>query len=252
MHESWKEVLANELKKPYFGELVQFVKSEREGGIIYPPVGKVFTAFEVTPFDEVAVVILGQDPYHGPGQAHGLAFSVLPNLPAPPLLKGIYKELRDDIGAKPVGHGYLMAWAKQGVFLLNTVMTVRKGEPGSHRKHGWETFTRRVIRALAKRERRIVFMLWGREAKEKASMINTSRHVVLAASHPSPLGAHQGFYGCKHFSRANQALVKKGIAPINWQLPDDPLGEVPRPQAPPPVQDQELDLSDLDFNELDP
>ena len=247
MHESWKEMLSDELQKPYFGELVQFVKGEREHSTIYPPVGKVFTAFEVTPFDEVSVVILGQDPYHGPGQAHGLAFSVLPNVPPPPSLKGIYKELRDDLGVKPVSHGYLMAWANQGVFLLNTVLTVRQGEPGSHRNLGWEVFTSKVIKVLAAREKRIVFLLWGNDAKAKAGMISTEHHAVLASSHPSPLGAYQGFYGCKHFSRANQALLRKNIAPIDWQLPTNPLAEVPRPTMPPPNPlNEDLKLDDLE------
>ena len=234
IHESWIEVLSDEMRKPYFIDLVGFVRDEREKSIVYPPVGKVFTAFEATPFNEVSVVILGQNPYHGPGQAHGLAFSVLPNVTPPPSLRGIYKELRDDLGIRPVNHGYLMAWAQQGVFLLNTVLTVRQGEPGSHRKMGWEIFTSKVIKVLAARDKRIVFLLWGNDAKAKAEMISTEHHVVLASSHPSPLGAYQGFYGCKHFSRTNQALLLKNIAPIDWQLPTNPLEEVPRPTNPPP------------------
>jgi uracil-DNA glycosylase len=252
MHDSWKSALADELKKPYFSGLVQFIKEERAEATIYPPVGRVFTAFEVTPFDDVAVVILGQDPYHGPGQAHGLAFSVLPGIPAPPSLKNVYKELQEDLKTKPVDHGHLMAWAKQGVFLLNTVLTVRKGEPGSHRNHGWEEFTDSVIKILNQREQRIVFILWGREAREKAQMIHTDRHVVLDAVHPSPRSAYQGFFGCKHFSRANSALIKKGIPPINWQLPSDPLGEVPRPttlEIPAP-DDDTIDFEAL-FGELE-
>jgi len=248
MHESWIEALSDEMRKSYFIELTSFIKAEREKSVIYPPVGKVFTAFDMTPLDEVSVVILGQDPYHGPGQAHGLAFSVLPKVNPPPSLRGIYKELRDDLGVKPVDHGYLMAWAKQGVFLLNTVLTVRQGEPGSHRKLGWETFTSRVIKVLAAREKRIVFLLWGNDAKSKAEMISTEHHVVLASSHPSPLGAYQGFYGCRHFSRTNQALLRKDLAPIDWQLPTNPFEEVPRPTTPPPNplnEDLKLDLSDL-------
>jgi uracil-DNA glycosylase len=247
MHESWNDVLSDEMKKSYFIDLVSLIKTEREKSTVYPPVGKVFTAFEVTSFDEVSVVVLGQDPYHGPGQAHGLAFSVLPNAPPPPSLRGIYKELRDDLGAKLVTHGYLMAWAKQGVFLLNTVLTVRQGEPGSHRKLGWEVFTDKVIKVLSAREKRIVFLLWGNDAKAKAEMISTQNHVVLAASHPSPLGAYKGFYGCKHFSRANHALLRKGLAPIDWQLPNNPLTEVPRPTIPPPNPlNKDLELDNLD------
>jgi uracil-DNA glycosylase len=247
MHESWIEALSDEMKRPYFIDLVGFIREEREKSVIYPPVGKVFTAFDVTPLDEVSVVILGQDPYHGPGQAHGLAFSVLPNVSPPPSLRGIYKELRDDLGVKPVNHGYLMAWAKQGVFLLNTVLTVRQGEPGSHRKLGWETFTDRVIKLLAAREKRIVFLLWGNDARAKSAMISTQHHVVLAASHPSPLGAYKGFYGCKHFSMTNQALLRKGIAPIDWQLSNNPLAEIPRPTIPPPSPlNEDLKLDSLD------
>lgn len=218
MHESWSHVLDDELAKPYFTELLKFVATERETHKVYPPKGKVFTAFEVVPFDKVRVVILGQDPYPSPGHAHGMSFSVPPGVRPPKSLMNIYKELQSDLGIAPVGHGYLMSWAEQGVFLLNSVLTVRDGEPGSHRGKGWETLTNRVIKLLSAREGRIVFILWGRDAQSFAPMINTTEHKILVSSHPSPLSAHQGFFGSKPFSQTNDALVKKGFAPIDWDL----------------------------------
>lgn len=218
MHESWSRVLDGELVKPYFTELLKFVAAERETHKVYPPKGKVFTAFEVVPFDKVRVVILGQDPYPSPGHAHGMSFSVLPGVRPPKSLVNIYKELQTDLGIEPARHGYLMPWAEQGVFLLNSVLTVREGEPGSHRGKGWETLTNKVIKLLSAREGRIVFILWGRDAQSFAPMINTSEHKILVAPHPSPLSAHQGFFGSKPFSQANGALVKKGFTPIDWDL----------------------------------
>jgi uracil-DNA glycosylase len=218
MHESWSSVLDDELAKPYFSDLLKFVATERETNKVYPPKGKVFTAFDVVPFDKVRVVILGQDPYPSPGHAHGMSFSVPPGVRPPKSLVNIYKELQTDLGIKPVGHGYLMPWAEQGVFMLNTVLTVRDGEPGSHRGKGWEKFTNRVIKLLSVREGRIVFLLWGRDAQSFAPMINTSEHKILISAHPSPLSAHQGFFGSKPFSQTNDALVKKGFAPIDWDL----------------------------------
>jgi uracil-DNA glycosylase len=219
MHQTWQAKLRDEFQKTYFSELVQFVREERIAGEVYPHPGQVFNAFEV-PLDKVRVVILGQDPYHGPGQAHGLAFSVLPGVRVPPSLANVYKELESDLGNPPVKHGYLYQWTKYGVFLLNTTLTVRRGEAGSHRGRGWETFTDRVIRELVAQEKRIVFVLWGRDAGEKAFMIDTSKHSVIVSSHPSPMSAHSGFFGSKPFSRANAALEKKGRSPVDWKLPD--------------------------------
>ena len=222
VHESWINKFGDELDKPYFRSLIEFVKAERARFEVYPPVGRTFTAFEAVPFKEVRVVILGQDPYHGPGQAHGMSFSVLPGVKPPPSLQNIYKELQSDVGVKPVAHGHLIAWAKQGVFLLNTVLTVRKGEAGSHRGQGWETFTDNVIKLLSAREGRIVFILWGKDAQTKAALINTSEHVVITSAHPSPMSAHNGFFGSKPFSRTNQVLDKRGFYTIDWQLTDNP------------------------------
>lgn len=222
MHESWSSVLNDELNKPYFAELLKFIATEREAHKVYPPKGKVFTAFEVVPFDKVRVVILGQDPYPSPGHAHGMAFSVPPGVKPPKSLLNIYRELQSDLGVLPVHHGYLMPWAKQGVFLLNTVLTVREGEPGSHRGKGWETMTTRVIKLLSAREKRIVFILWGKDAQSFAPMIKTTEHRILVAPHPSPLSAHQGFFGSKPFSQTNEALIKKGFPPIDWDLSKPP------------------------------
>lgn len=219
MHVSWRARLGKEFREPYFEELTKFVREEREAGEVFPPAGSVFTAFDL-PFEEVRVVILGQDPYHGPGQAHGLAFSVLPGVRVPPSLVNIYKELESDLGHPPVKHGYLHSWTKQGVFLLNTTLTVRRGEAGSHRGRGWETFTDRVVRELVAQEKRIVFILWGRDAGERACVIDTSKHSVIVSSHPSPMSAHMGFFGSKPFSQANRLLEKKGRSPVDWKLPD--------------------------------
>lgn len=197
----------------------QLVARGKGGATIYPPPNRWFTAFNLTPFDKVKVVILGQDPYHGPNQAHGLCFSVLPGVPIPPSLRNIYKELQSDLGISPVKHGCLESWAKQGVFLLNSVLTVEHGQAASHQKMGWETFTDAVIEALNTKTESTVFMLWGGYAKRKGQMIDQSRHLVLQSAHPSPLSV-RGFTGCRHFSKANEYLQQQGRDSINWQLPE--------------------------------
>lgn len=216
----WQDVLGPEKQKPYFQALMQQVDAERAAGkVIYPPHEKVFTALAVTPLEQVSVVILGQDPYHGPGQAHGLSFSVPPGIKVPPSLKNIYKELASDItGFTVPEHGYLMPWAKQGVLLLNTVLTVEQGKAHSHARLGWERFTDTVIDAVNEACNNVVFMLWGGHAQKKGSAVDRNRHLVLAAPHPSPLSAHRGFLGCKHFSQANRYLQENGKRPIDWQL----------------------------------
>lgn len=215
----WRDVLAGEREQPYFQSLLEFVEGERRvGKRIYPPNGDVFHALSVTPLSEVKVVILGQDPYHGPGQAHGLAFSVKPPVPPPPSLVNIFKELHNDLGLPPPNHGYLEKWAKQGVLLLNAVLTVEEGKPASHANKGWERFTDRVIRELDSRKEHLVFLLWGSYAQKKGAFLDRSKHLVLEAAHPSPLSAHRGFLGCKHFSKTNAYLKKHGMTPIDWSL----------------------------------
>ena len=215
---SWKEALAGEFSKPYFESLVHFLRAEKAAGtVIYPPGGQIFRAFELTPVDKVKVVILGQDPYHGPGQAHGLSFSVPVGVPAPPSLKNIFKEIESDLGVKMSGCPNLESWARQGVLLLNAVLTVRGGEAASHGKIGWQEFTDAVIKYISDNCEGVVFMLWGNFARTKAELIDSSRHVVLQAAHPSPL-ARGAFFGCRHFSQANAALTASGRTPINWQL----------------------------------
>lgn len=221
---SWATALADEFKKPYFAELAAFLREERKNGLVYPPPNRLFAAFNATPFDEVKVVILGQDPYHGRGQAHGLAFSVLPGTALPPSLKNIYKELEQDVGCRKVRHGYLLRWAERGVLLLNSVLTVRAEQPGSHRGRGWEIFTDEVIRRLGGRDRPLVFVLWGRYAREKFGLIDSNRHPVVSSAHPSPLSAASGFFGSKPFSRANAYLEALDQAPIDWQLPEEDGG----------------------------
>jgi uracil-DNA glycosylase len=216
---SWKEVLKDEFSKPYFQQVVLHIKTEKsQGKVIYPPGQYIFNAFNTTPVEKVKVVILGQDPYHGPGQAHGLCFSVQNGVPPPPSLINIFKELHDDIGVDIPNHGNLMHWARQGVFLLNASLTVRAGEPMSHAKIGWATFTDRVIRKISDNKDHVVFMLWGKFAQEKKVLIDESKHLILKAAHPSPLSAHAGFLGSRHFSKANQWLISKGIDPVDWQL----------------------------------
>ena len=218
IEQSWKNALAGEFEKPYFAALVRFLHGEKAAGkVIYPPGGEIFRAFELTPVDKVKVVILGQDPYHGPGQAMGLSFSVRDNIPAPPSLKNIFKEIEDDLGIRMSGSPNLEKWARQGVLLLNSVLTVQAGLPTSHSRIGWQEFTDAVISYLSAHRSGLVFLLWGRYAPEKSALIDTSRHHVLMAAHPSPL-ARGAFFGCRHFSKTNQILVSEGLKPIDWQL----------------------------------
>ena len=215
----WKELLKDEFSKPYFQQIVLHLKTERaQGKTIYPPGPFIFNAFDTTPIDNVKVVILGQDPYHGPGQAHGLCFSVQKGIAPPPSLVNIFKELHDDIGITIPNHGNLTHWAQQGVFLLNASLTVRAGEPMSHAKIGWATFTDTVIKKISEQKKQVVFLLWGKFAQDKKILIDETKHLVLKAAHPSPLSAHNGFMGCKHFSKANAWLMSKGIDPVDWQL----------------------------------
>lgn len=214
---SWDDLLKNEWSEQYYLELRKFLASEYRSKVIFPPMNDIFNAFKLCAYEDVKVVILGQDPYYGDGQAHGLAFSVKKGVDVPPSLKNIYKEMQDDIGFRIPQHGCLEGWAKQGVFLLNTCLTVRKGQPLSHRGKGWETFTDRVISLLSAREKPMVFLLWGANARSKKSLIDRSRHLVLEAPHPSPLSAFAGFFGCKHFSRANAFLAKQGEK-VDWQI----------------------------------
>jgi uracil-DNA glycosylase len=215
---SWKEVLREEFDKPYFGRLVSFLHSEKAAGkVIYPPGSKIFKAFELTPFDAVKVVILGQDPYHNPGQAMGLSFSVPDGVPAPPSLKNIFKEIENDLGIRMSGRPDLEPWARQGVLMLNAVLTVEAWKAASHSRIGWQEFTDAVIRALSERRDGLVFLLWGNFARSKRELIDTSRHFILEAAHPSPL-AGGAFFGCRHFSKTNEILLKEGKTPIEWKL----------------------------------
>jgi uracil-DNA glycosylase len=216
IEESWKRVLAPEFEKPYFQELARLLHEEKRAGrTIYPPGPLIFNAFNLTPFDKVKVVILGQDPYHGPGQAEGLSFSVPHGIPLPPSLVNIYKEIETDLGVQLHKDGSLRGWAEQGVFLLNAILTVRAGQPTSHSRIGWAEFTDAVIRTLSEQRQGLVFLLWGNFARSKRELIDTSRHTVLEAPHPSPL-ARGAFFGCRHFSKTNQVLISEGLAPIDW------------------------------------
>ncbi len=215
---SWKQILQAEFEKPYFTNLVEFLKKEKESGkTIYPPGPQIFNAFEQCPFDKVRVVILGQDPYHQPGQAMGLSFSVPKGIPLPASLKNIYKELHSDLDVKMPGHGDLTEWAKNGVFLLNAILTVEKSKAGSHQKTGWQEFTDAVIRNLSDHKTRIVFLLWGNFARSKKVLIDQSKHTVLEAAHPSPL-AGGAFFGCRHFSKTNEILLQLNQPPIEWKI----------------------------------
>ena len=214
----WAEPLSEEFKKPYYAALYQKVKEEYNTQQIFPAAEDVFNAFHLTPLHDVKVVILGQDPYHNVGQAHGLCFSVKPDVDVPPSLVNIYKELKDDLGCSIPNHGYLEKWAKEGVMLLNTVLTVRAHQPNSHQGIGWEEFTNAAIRVLNEQDRPIVYMLWGKPAQSKKKMLANPKHLILMAPHPSPLSAHRGFFGCKHFSQANEFLEKNGLEPIDWQI----------------------------------
>ena len=219
LHSSWKTVLAAEFQQPYFRDLKAFLVAERQAGqTFYPPGPLIFNALDSTPFEDVKVVIIGQDPYHGPGQAHGLSFSVPEGIPAPPSLVNIFKELQADLGLPVPAHGNLSAWARQGVLLLNATLTVRAHQAGSHQKRGWERFTDAIIRALNEQREGLVFVLWGRFAKDKGAIIDRQRHHVLTAAHPSPLSAHNGFFGCRHFSAVNRLLSDGGHSPIDWRL----------------------------------
>lgn len=223
LEESWKELLLEEFAQPYMGRLKKFIKGQSaDGKTIYPRGAEMFKALNLTPFFEVKVVILGQDPYHNPNQAHGLCFSVRPGNPAPPSLRNIYRELRDDVGFVPPAHGFLRSWAEQGVLLLNAILSVERGRAGSHQGQGWERFTDRIIALLNERRANLVFLLWGGYAQKKGAIINRQKHLVLQSPHPSPLSAHRGFFGCRHFSRANHYLATKGKSQITWQLPQNP------------------------------
>lgn len=217
MDPSWKEQLAPEFSKEYFKALYEFVHQERQSHVVFPEPGDVFNAYKVTPFDNVKVVILGQDPYHNAGQAHGLSFSVRAGVKPPPSLQNIFRELHDDLKVPVPKTGLLTPWAERGVFLLNATLTVRAHEPGSHQGKGWERFTDETIRALSRREKPVVFVLWGRYARSKKDLID-SRHTVIESPHPSPMSAHQGFFGSKPFSKVNQALELHGVSPMEWSL----------------------------------
>lgn len=216
IEESWKRVLSSEFEKEYFKTLRDFIHSEYRNKTIYPPAKQIFNAFDSCPFESVKVVILGQDPYHEPSQAHGLSFSVLPPCPPPPSLVNIYKEIRSDVGDLVSANGDLTDWSRQGVLLLNATLTVEAHKAGSHQNKGWETFTDSAIKALAENREHLVFMLWGSYAQRKGAFIDRSRHLVLQAPHPSPLSAYRGFFGCKHFSSANAYLISQGLSPIVW------------------------------------
>ena len=217
IEESWREVLQPEFDKPYFELLTSFVRQAYQTKQCFPPAKLIFNAFDSCPFDKVRVVIIGQDPYHDVGQAQGLCFSVPDGIAVPPSLQNIYKELESDLGIVPPKSGNLQHWAEQGVLLLNATLTVEAHHPGSHQNKGWEELTDAAIAALNARREHLVFMLWGAYAKRKGQMIDTKKHLVLTAPHPSPLSAYQGFFGCKHFSKANEYLVRNGMQPINWQ-----------------------------------
>ena len=216
IEKSWQEVLQTEFDKPYFENLVGFVKQEYASNTIFPPAGQIFNAFNTCPFNNVKVVILGQDPYHGPGQAHGLCFSVNDGIQFPPSLQNIFKEITADLGILAPKTGNLTRWAEQGVLLLNATLTVRASQAGSHQGKGWEEFTDAVIKTISEKAENVVFILWGSYAIKKKSLINTSKHCILTAPHPSPLSSYRGFFGCKHFSQTNTYLTSKGKTPIEW------------------------------------
>lgn len=216
----WNPLLREEFAKPYWSELQSYVASERARHQVFPPEGEVFAALHQTAYEDVKVVILGQDPYHGDGQAHGLCFSVRPGVAVPPSLRNIHKELASDLGITPPRHGCLDAWTRQGVLLLNTTLTVRAHQAASHQRHGWETFTDEVIRAVNAKPERVVFILWGAAARKKKALIDLTRHVVVESPHPSPLSAHHGFLDSRPFSQTNQALVEAGRDPVDWSLPN--------------------------------
>jgi uracil-DNA glycosylase len=216
---SWKQHLMQEFGASYFSELKQFLKAEKQAGkTIYPPGSKIFAAFDCTPFEKVKVVVIGQDPYHGPGQAHGLCFSVPEGVATPPSLVNIFKEIRDDLGIPVPKKGNLEKWANQGVLLLNATLTVQANQAGSHQRKGWENFTDSVIKTISDQKKGVVFLLWGKYAQAKEALIDTGKHFILKAAHPSPLSAFNGFFGCKHFSKTNEILSRQGLEPIDWRL----------------------------------
>jgi uracil-DNA glycosylase len=220
LHPEWLEALAGEFDKGYMRELKNFLMTRKKAGaVVYPPGSEIFNALDSTPLSEVKVVILGQDPYHGPGQAHGLCFSVREGVQPPPSLLNIFRELQSDLGLSPPTHGHLQSWADQGVLLLNAVLTVERGQAGAHQGKGWETFTDAVVATVNAQCEHVVFLLWGAQAQRKGAGIDSARHKVLKAPHPSPLSAHRGFFGCRHFSQTNAWLTGHGIAPVNWALP---------------------------------
>ncbi len=218
IEQSWKELLINEFQSDYFYRLKTFLIEEKKKYAVYPPGSQIFAAFNYTPFDRVKVVIIGQDPYHGPGQAHGLCFSVPKGVPAPPSLQNIFKEINADLGISIPNHGNLEKWARQGVLLLNATLTVRANQAGSHQNKGWETFTDAAIKALSDKKYGFIFMLWGNYAIAKSKLIDANKHFILTAPHPSPLSASRGFFGCKHFSQTNKLLLQMGKEPIDWSL----------------------------------
>lgn len=218
--ESWHELLASEMKQPYFQKLEQFVDTERKEHTVYPPEPEVFSALDLTPYEQVRVLLLGQDPYHDANQAHGLCFSVRPGIKPPPSLVNMFKEMRSDIGTTIPNNGYLVPWAKQGILMLNAVLTVRAHTPNSHKNQGWERFTDAIIRKVNEKQQRVVFILWGAYAQKKRALIDTSRHAIVESAHPSPLSARNGFFGSKPFSAVNAALREAGEKEIDWQLPN--------------------------------
>lgn len=219
-HNDWADYLNDELQQPYYRQLRQFLIQEYRTHRIYPDMYAIFNALHYTSYEDTKVVILGQDPYHGPGQAHGLSFSVLPGVQPPPSLQNIFQELQDDLGCTIPNNGCLKPWAEQGVLLLNTVLTVREHQAGSHQRHGWETFTDKIISLLGKREKPMAFILWGSPARRKKELITNPKHLIVESPHPSPLSAHRGFFGSHPFSRVNAFLESTGQQPINWQLPN--------------------------------
>ena len=225
--EDWRSALLAVCPDPIAPDLAEFVEAEYARGEVFPPRSRIFAALRATPLANVRVAIVGQDPYHGAGQAHGLCFSVAPGVKTPPSLKNIFRELKDDLGIEPPAHGCLVSWARQGVLLTNAVLTVRAGEPQSHARRGWERFTDAVLRAVAAKNERVVFLLWGKPAQSKRSLVEREPHVVLDAAHPSPLAARYGFFGSRPFSRANAALIEAGRPPIDWRLPEVSPDELP-------------------------
>lgn len=215
---TWKEFIASESEKPYYKNIVKTIQTDASTSLVYPERKNIFNAFALCPINKTKIVILGQDPYFNPGEAHGLSFSVPDGVSIPPSLRNIYKEIDSDLGIKPVSHGNLASWAKQGVLLLNSSLTVLQGKPGSHKDIGWHTFTDAAISLLNEQDQPIVFMLWGAHAKKKRALVTNPKHLILEAAHPSPLAAFNGFFGCKHFSKANQFLIQNNLTPIDWSL----------------------------------